>query len=99
MSHKATHWLASIDPEALTDGEFRVLLALVNMHCAGRLLAPSQADLCRATGKANGSLNRALNGLQSKGFIRREQRHDAASRQRMTTVYHLCLDDEEHADA
>lgn len=42
MSHKATHWLASLDPTDMTHGEFRVLFHLCDCHNPSQGCFPSQ---------------------------------------------------------
>lgn len=89
MSHKATHWLASIQPESITHGEFRILFHLCDCHNPSAGCFPSQAYLRNASGGSNGGVNKWLLGLEDKGFIKRELDFDPKTRKRKPTQYTL----------
>jgi hypothetical protein len=76
MSHKATHWLADIPPKELSNAEHRILFVLCDCHNPSQGCFPKQSYIIEKTGRASSSVNSALNGLEQKGFIRREQRKD-----------------------
>lgn len=92
MSHKATHWLANIDPEQITHAEFRVLFHLCDCHNPSHGCFPKQSYLLRATGLSNGGLNKALSELEAKGLIARERRYDGAEKKRLPTMYALAFE-------
>ncbi|WIY52445.1 hypothetical protein O9Z70_13400 [Devosia sp. YIM 151766] len=81
MSHKASHWLATIPAEAITNGAFRVLFHLCDAHNSQRYpetaCFPSQEKLRASTGLSNGGLNNALNALEVANLIRRRQTRNA----------------------
>lgn len=89
MSHKATHWLASIPPESITHGEFRILFHLCDCHNPSAGCFPSQAYLRNASGGSNGGVNKWLLGLEEKGFIKRELDFDPKTKKRKPTQYTL----------
>lgn len=89
MSHAATHWVATINPEDLTHGEFRVLFHLADCHNASLGCFPGQAYLQERTGLSNGGLNKALAELERKGLIRRERQRDEATNRQKNTRYIL----------
>ena len=65
MSHKASHWLATIPADAINASAFRVLFHLCDAHNSQRdpetACFPSQEKLRASTGLSNGGLNNALN--------------------------------------
>ncbi len=89
MSHKATNWLASLTPTEMTHGEFRVLFHLCDCHNPSQGCFPSQTYLRDHTGLSNGGLNKALSNLEVKGLIKREQRNNPKTRQRLPSLYIL----------
>lgn len=89
MSHAATHWLATIPPEQMTHGEFRVMFHLCDCHNASMGCFPKQEYLRRNTGLSNGGLNKALGQLEEKGMIRRERERDARTNRQKATRYIL----------
>ncbi len=89
MSHKATTWLSEIDPQLLGHSEFRVLFHLCDCHNPSRGCYPSQAYLIEASGVSNGTLNNALNSLQSKGLIERQKIWDKVNHRQLPTRYIL----------
>ena len=64
MSHAATHWLATVPPNDMTHGEFRVLFHLCDCHNASMGCFPKQTYLRDHTGLSNGGLNKALGELE-----------------------------------
>lgn len=89
MSHKATAWLAELETEALTNGEFRVLFHLCDCHNPKFGCYPSQEFLRAKTGLSNGGLNKVLLGLEAKGLLAREQRNNAETKKRISSRYIL----------
>lgn len=89
MSHAATHWLATVAPEEMTHGEFRVLFHLCDCHNASMGCFPKQAYLRDHTGLSNGGLNKALNELERKGLLQREQSRDERTNRQKPTRYIL----------
>lgn len=81
MSHKASHWLATIPAEAISASAFRVLFHLCDAHNSQRdpesACFPSQEKLRAATGLSNGGLNNALNALERANLIRRRRTRNA----------------------
>lgn len=77
MSHKANYWLASLGPEQVKAGAFRVLFHLCDHHNDERDPAsacfPSQETLREKTGLSNGALNDALNTMEEAGLIMRRR--------------------------
>jgi hypothetical protein len=77
MSHKATYWLATLDPKLITSGAFRVLFHLCDYHNDERdpesACFPSQETLMRKTGLSNGGLNKCLDTLQTVGLLERRR--------------------------
>lgn len=77
MSHRASHWLAELPPEGITNGAFRVLFHLCDAHNSKRppetACFPSQEALRAATGLSNGGLNKALNDIEAAGLMRRRR--------------------------
>ncbi|GHE88469.1 helix-turn-helix domain-containing protein [Aliiroseovarius zhejiangensis] len=94
MSHKATHWLAGIEPARLTHGEFRVLFHLCDCHNPSQGCFPKQAYLRDKTGLSNGGLNNALAALEEKRLILREKTYDKAKKKRGPTHYILGCDED-----
>lgn len=94
MSHKATHWLATIDPGDMTHGEFRVLFHLCDCHNPSQGCFPMQEYLRGKTGLSNGGLNKALKELEEKRLIRREKTYDVAKKKRGATHYILGCDED-----
>jgi len=92
MSHKATHWLADLDPRCMTNAEFRVLFVLCDCHNPSQGCFPKQEYLRAKTGRGNSSVNAALNGLEEKGLIQREQRKNAKTGKQENTHYILGFD-------
>lgn len=89
MSHTATHWLATVPPEDMTHGEFRVLFHLCDCHNPSMGCFPMQAYLREHTGLSNGGLNKALGELERKGLVRRERDRDARTNRQKPTRYIL----------
>lgn len=89
MSHAATTWLASVPPDHITHGEFRVLFHLCDCHNPSMGCFPMQAYLREHTGLSNGGLNKALGELERKGLIRREQERDQRTNRQKPTHYIL----------
>lgn len=89
MSHKATHWLADLDPKCMTNAEFRVLFVLCDCHNPSQGCFPKQEYLQAKTGRGNSSVNAALNGLEEKGLIRRQKRNSEKTGRRESTHYIL----------
>ena len=89
MSHVATHWLATVPPKNMTHGEFRVLFHLCDCHNPSMGCFPKQVYLREHTGLSNGGLNKALNELERKGLIHREQARDEQTRRQKPTQYFL----------
>ena len=89
MSHAATHWLATVSPAEMTHGEFRVLFHLCDCHNASMGCFPKQAYLRDHTGLSNGGLNNALNELERKGLLQREQSRDERTNRQKPTRYIL----------
>ena len=56
MSHKATNWLASLDPGLLGHSEFRVLFHLCDCHNPSQGCFPTQSYLMAQTGASNGTI-------------------------------------------
>ena len=89
MSHKATNWLASIDPNLIGHSEFRVLFHLCDCHNPSQGCFPTQAYLIAQTGASNGTVNNALNALEQKGLIKRHRQYDGTSKRQKPTRYTL----------
>lgn len=81
MSHKASHWLATIPADAINASAFRVLFHLCDAHNSQRdpetACFPSQEKLRASTGLSNGGLNNALNALEAANLIRRRRTRNA----------------------
>ena len=77
MSHKATYWLAKLDPSTVKAGEFRVLFHLCDIHNGdrdpSRACYPSQETLLDRTAMSNGGLNKCLNSLEEGGLLTRRR--------------------------
>ena len=77
MSHKATYWLATVDPKIITAGSFRVLFHLCDHHNDERdpeaACFPSQGLLREKTGLSNGGLNKCLDALERANLLRRKR--------------------------
>lgn len=77
MSHKASYWLATLRPDGISNGAFRVLFHLCDAHNDKRDPAtacfPSQERLRDVTGLSNSGLNKVLNALEEDGFLRRRR--------------------------
>jgi hypothetical protein len=77
MSHKATYWLAQLDPARVKAGAFRVLFHLCDHHNDGRkpdtACFPSQETLMRKTALSNGGLNKCISDLESSGLLTRKR--------------------------
>lgn len=77
MSHKATYWLATVDPKRITAGAFRVLFHLCDHHNGEReperACFPSQETLLDRTGMSNAGLNKCLNALSEAGLLGRNR--------------------------
>lgn len=77
MSHKATYWLATIEPKRITAGSFRVLFHLCDHHNGERdpklACFPSQETLIQKTGLSNGGLNKCISGLEDAGILARKR--------------------------
>lgn len=89
MSHAATHWLATVPPNDMTHGEFRVLFHLCDCHNASMGCFPKQTYLRDHTGLSNGGLNKALGELERKGLICRKQERDPRTNRQKPTRYVL----------
>lgn len=89
MSHAATHWLATVPPNDMTHGEFRVLFHLCDCHNASMGCFPKQTYLRDHTGLSNGGLNKALGELERKGLICRKQERDERTNRQKPTRYVL----------
>ncbi|MFV1753442.1 helix-turn-helix domain-containing protein [Phaeobacter sp. JH18-37] len=89
MSHKATNWLADINPKDLTNAEFRILFVLCDCHNPSAGCFPKQSYIQERTGRGSSSVNSALSTLEDKGFIRREQKKNKRSGRQETTHYIL----------
>lgn len=92
MSHKATHWLADLDPKCMTNAEFRVLFVLCDCHNPSQGCFPKQEYLMAKTGRGNSSVNAALSGLEDKGLISRDRRKSAKTGKQENTRYILGFD-------
>lgn len=81
MSHRASHWLASLPPDAINASAFRVLFHLCDAHNSTRspetACFPSQDFLRQATGLSNGGLNNAINSIEKAGLLRRRRTRNA----------------------
>lgn len=88
MSHKATYWLATIDPKVITAGSFRVLFHLCDFHNderdPERACFPSQETLRAKTGLSNGGLNKCLDALEDAGLLARKRSTVPGTSQRRT---------------
>lgn len=77
MSHKATYWLATIEPSRITAGCFRVLFHLCDHHNderdPERACFPSQETLRDKTGLSNGGLNKCIDALESAQLLTRKR--------------------------
>lgn len=77
MSHKASYWLATLPPDGITNGAFRVLFHLCDAHNDKRDPAtacfPSQERLREVTGLSNSGLNKVLNDLERARLLRRRR--------------------------
>lgn len=89
MSHKATTWLSTLGPDALSHGEFRVLFHLADCHNPSEGCFPKQSYLIKMTGLSNGGLNKALSIMEGKGLIRRHRTVDNETKRRRPTHYIL----------
>lgn len=89
MSHKATNWLSGIEANLIGSSEFRVLFHLCDCHNPSQGCFPTQAYLLDACGVSNGTLNNALNALQSKGLILRHRAWDGRTKRQKPTRYTL----------
>lgn len=89
MSHKATNWLADIEPARLSASEFRVLFHLCDCHNASQGCFPSQAYLRDRAGVSNGTVNNVLNALEEKGLILRHRTRDGRTKRQCPTRYIL----------
>lgn len=89
VSHKATQWLSEIDPAKLGNAEFRVLFHLCDCHNPSAGCFPTQAYLIGRCGVSNGTVNNALNALESKGLIQRHRERDGRSKRQKPTRYIL----------
>lgn len=94
MSHKATNWFSEVPADALTSGEFRVLFFLADCHNPSKGCFPEQKFLRVKTGLSNGGLNKCLNGLETKKLIRRKQRFNPQTKERLSTLYILGCDED-----
>lgn len=99
MSHKATYWLAKLDPSLVKAGEFRVLFHLCDIHNGDRdperACYPSQETLIERTAMSNGGLNKCLNSLEAGGFLTRK-RSTVPGTSTRRTYYMLGCDMEEN---
>lgn len=88
MSHKANFWLASLDPNRVKSGAFRVLFHLCDHHngeADPRIACyPSQETLRSRTGLSNGALNTALSDMEAEGLILRRRSTVPGSSERRT---------------
>ncbi|MFC4668158.1 helix-turn-helix domain-containing protein [Seohaeicola nanhaiensis] len=89
MSHRATTWLADLDAHLLGASEFRVLFHLCDCHNPSQGCFPTQAYLLKVCGVSNGTLNNALNALETKGIIRRHRERDGNTHRQRPTRYIL----------
>ena len=89
MSHAATHWLATVPPDHMTHGEFRVLFHLCDCHNASMGCFPKQTYLREHTGLSNGGLNKALAELERKGLLHRRRERDERTNRQKPTRYIL----------
>lgn len=89
MSHKATVWLASLEPKSMTAGQFRVMFHLCDCHNPSGGCFPSQEYLREATGLSNGGLNDALNALEARGHLVRHRTRDGKTKRQNPTRYIL----------
>lgn len=89
MSHRATNWLASLGADRIGASEFRVLFHLCDCHNPSQGCFPTQAYLIAMTGASNGTVNNALNSLETKGLIRRHRTRDGKSKRQNPTRYIL----------
>ncbi|MEN8949916.1 helix-turn-helix domain-containing protein [Planktotalea arctica] len=75
MSSQAVRWLASLEPEGMTNGMFRILFYLCDCHNDKRdpkaACFPSQKTLCQKTGLSQSGLNKLLRSLEDCNLIRR----------------------------
>ena len=89
MSHKATSWLADLDPGLVSASEFRVLFHLCDCHNPAKGCFPSQEYLRKHAAVSNGTVNNALNSLEEKGLLERVKRFDEKTRRQLSTHYIL----------
>lgn len=89
MSHKATNWLASLDPALLGHSEFRVLFHLCDCHNPSQGCFPTQHYLMTQAGASNGTVNNVLNSLERKGLIKRHRQFDGKTKKQKPTRYKL----------
>jgi len=89
MSHKATNWLSSLCATMIGASEFRVLFHLCDCHNPSQGCFPTQAYLLDACGVSNGTLNNALNALETKGLIKRHRAWDGRTKRQKPTRYTL----------
>ncbi|MEP5193900.1 MAG: helix-turn-helix domain-containing protein [Roseobacter sp.] len=92
MSHKATTWLAGVDPDRMTSGGFRVLFYLCDCHNPSDGCFPSQAYLLKKTGLSNSGLNKVLADLEANGLISRHRRSDPKTKKKRPTRYMLAFE-------
>ncbi|MEM9845003.1 MAG: helix-turn-helix domain-containing protein [Pseudomonadota bacterium] len=93
MSHKATMWLAGIEPARMTPGAFRVMFHLCDCHNPSQGCFPSQKYLREMTGLSHSGLNKILGQLEADGLISRHQQVDQQTRKQRPTRYMLAFED------
>jgi hypothetical protein len=95
VSHKATAWLADLEPDRLKAGAFRILFHLCQHHNStrspGTACFPSQETLMKKTGFSNGGLNNCINDIENLGLLSRK-RSTVPGKQTRRTYYILGCD-------
>lgn len=87
MSHEATCW--AVKQRGLSCAAKVVLWHLADRFHPDNGCFPQQARLAADCEMSRSSLNVQLDALEKAGLIRREQRHDEGTRQRLPTRYRL----------
>jgi hypothetical protein len=91
MSHLATAW--ALKQRGLDPYEFRVLFWLCDHFNPGRGGAfPEQKLLAANCEVSRSGLNKVLDRLEAKGFIRRETRVNESNGRQISTRYHLAYE-------
>lgn len=90
MSHEATCW--AVKQRGLSCAAKVVLWHLADRFHPDNGCFPQQARLAADCEMSRSSLNVQLDALERAGLIRREQRHDEGTRQRLPTRYRLAFE-------